>query len=320
MVKTSSHHSVTAITSLYKSEEYLELFLQNCLEQSIFHETFFALNISCPSKYELQMIRKYRPYFKGQIAVKQNSSLIPIYRAWNEMCREANTPYVAIWNVDDLRTPNSLASQLSLMQSGNFRSVAGPFSIVRHFGSTHGIIVNQSESPQSHWIEGMLHGPFFMFQKADLSILRGFDEQFKVAGDFDFAVRLTSLGRVGYTNNLLGYYLNERKGLSTSSSSTLPGERERIYLRYGVVKKIDYSILIEAAIFDFASIYVLGEKYLIQESMENFTQIRNSQLNKATTRSQISKMVRFIFVIIKNRFKSKLKSSRVIKIYLKTRR
>jgi hypothetical protein len=235
------------------------------------------------------------------------------------MCSQVNTPYVAIWNVDDLRTPISLSSQLSLMQSGNFRSVAGPFSIVRQFGSTSGVIVNQSESPQSHWLEGMLHGPFFMFQKRDLSILRGFDEQFAVAGDFDFAVRLTSLGRVGYTDNLLGYYLNARKGLSTSHSSIQPAEREIIYLRYGIVKKIDYSILIKAAIFDFTGVYVLGKKYLIQDSMKNFNHIRNNQINKSTTRSQIIKLVRYIFVTIKTRVKSKLKSFWAIKIYLNAR-
>ena len=280
MARKSKVYMVTTITSLYRSEKYLESFLQNCLEQSAFNKTFFLLNISCPSREELSIIKKYLPSFNGQLSITRHKKLVSIYRAWNELCDKAQTPYVAIWNVDDLRTRHSLSSQLALMQTGKFRSVAGPFSIVREFGSTSGQVVDNSESPHSHWLEGMLHGPFFMFRKKDLSILHGFDEQFKVAGDFDFAIRLTSLGQVGYTRELLGHYLNQRSGLSTSQDSILPIERERIYLRYGVAKKFDYSMLHQVSYFDFTSLQVLGKRFMVEQSMKDFSFIRSTLIGE----------------------------------------
>lgn len=283
MAKSHRNLSVTTITSLYKSERYLETFLENCLDQSFFRNTVFSLNFSQPSKLELDILAKYKCFFDGNLDVKIHESVVSVYQAWNEICSKLNTPYAAIWNVDDLRTEFSLENQFEMMSEGHYSSVAGCFCVVGSFGSESGQIVDQSESPVSHWFNGMLHGPFFMFKRTDLSILKGFDEKFTVAGDFDFAIRLASLGKVGYVKENLGFYLNERSGLSTSLKSILPVERERIYLRYGVMKKFDFLQLPVVANFDFTTILVSGERYLVSDSMRNFEEIRSNNINQGFT-------------------------------------
>lgn len=307
MGKSSKRYLVTTITSLYRSEEFLETFLQNCLEQSLFSKTLFSFDFSNPSSIEIQILEKYRPYFGEQIIVKRRKSKISIYVAWNDMCKNSTTPFLAIWNVDDLRTPDSLASQVQLMIDSNVRSVTGPFKIVRNFGSTVGDRIDKAESPKSHWLEGMLHGPFFMFRKRDLSLLKGFDEKFLVAADFDFAIRLTSLGTVGYTKELLGYYLNQGKGLSTSRDSSLELERERIYLRYGVLKKLDFALLPEASNFDFSHVTVAGENFAVVNSMKNFEEVRLGNIEQATNELLLRKICLQLFRASKLKTKQQIK-------------
>lgn len=307
MGKSSKKYLVTTITSLYRSEEFLGTFLQNCLEQSFFSRTLFSLDFSNPSGREVEILTEYRSYFGNQLVVRQRKSRVPIYVAWNDMCKNSTTPFLAIWNVDDLRTYGSLASQVDLMKENGVRSVTGPFDIVRTFGSTSGERIDKSESPRTHWFEGMLHGPFFMFRRQDLSLLKGFDEKFSVAADFDFAIRLTSLGTVGYTNNLLGYYLNQGKGLSTSRNSSLNVERERIYLRYGVLKKLDFGLLPEVSNFDFTNVVVSGKTFPVVDSMKNFEEIRSTNIGQFSEVSVLQKICWELYRKSKSKLKFKIK-------------
>lgn len=89
-----------------------------------------------------------------------------------------------------------------------------------------------------------------MFLKKDLKILRGFDEQFQIASDFDFCIRLSTLGTVGYSSELLGYYLNNGQGASTQRGSRQPFEREAIYMRYGNYSKIDLEKFMQVHLYD----------------------------------------------------------------------
>lgn len=264
---------VSTLTSVYKSETYLELFLLNFLNQTIANHTELILNVSNPSKTEISLIKKYRPEIK-HLKVKVNRNRISIYRSWNQSLSLATGRYIAVWNVDDLRTRNSLESQISIITQGKHVGCSGPFTVVRKFGEFEGQALNNVNAPHYENYRSMLLGPFFMFDSRTLESLKGFDEQFKVASDFDFAVRLSSVGTIGYTTNNLGAYLNSRSGASTSRNSIQPIERDSIYLRYRALDKVDVSLLPSSLDFDLDHAIIQNRKYKLHEVVPGLEMIR----------------------------------------------
>jgi hypothetical protein len=89
----------------------------------------------------------------------------------------------------------------------------------------------------------MVMGPFFMWKK---SINQYFDEQLRSGSDYDFCIRLALTGKIGMTDENLGYYLDEGKGASTNGDGRQPLERTVIELRYGILDKIETSYLSKA--------------------------------------------------------------------------
>jgi hypothetical protein len=78
-----------------------------------------------------------------------------------------------------------------------------------------------------------------MWRRSLLASVGWFDEQFRSGGDFDYTVRL-SLGSIGKrTPGVIGYFLDERSGLSTAGNLQ-PIERTVIQLRYGIYETLDW--------------------------------------------------------------------------------
>jgi hypothetical protein len=112
-----------------------------------------------------------------------------------------------------------------------------------------------------------------MFSKKSLKILRGFDEQFRVASDFDFAIRLASLGKFESTTNLIGYYLDSNEGASTRKDGVQAQEREAIYARYGAFHKSDPTLLHNIRKFDLDRVFVHDRIYTLRECTSNLDYI-----------------------------------------------
>jgi hypothetical protein len=183
----------------------------------------------------------------------------PIGVSMNRCIHSAGGPLLAIWNVDDLRTPDSLEIQAKLLESGSEYDLAnGNFIIVKSFGAHEGQYVDHYRMPASEYTRSMVLGPFFMFRKQLCDKAGYFDEQLRSGADFDLAVRLSIHGKCVRTKEVLGYYLNEGLGASTRPNSLQPVERTVIELRYGVYDKIDYNYLPQAARYNIPYILYNG--------------------------------------------------------------
>jgi GT2 family glycosyltransferase len=73
-----------------------------------------------------------------------------------------------------------------------------------------------------------------MFRRRILEKIGYFDEQLLSGADFDFAMRLGSYGHGKHIDYNLGYYLNDRSGLSTKANSLQEIERTVVEIRYGL--------------------------------------------------------------------------------------
>ena len=230
---------VSAISSCYKMDSYLKIFLKLLPQQTFFEKMEVVLDHHEPKKNELQLIRAFQKKYPGRLKHLINKSVKPLYSSWNRCIENSKGKYLAIWNIDDIRTKNSIELQYDVINSNNVDFVYGNYTVVKKFGSTRGHFINHKKFNKSELTRSMILGPFYMFKKNSCRKIGFFDEQFKVAGDFDFAIRLALESNGKMVNENLGYYLNAGRGLSTKSNSSQSIEKDQVCFRYGIFDKIE---------------------------------------------------------------------------------
>ena len=255
------------VTTLYKGERYLDRFLQDVTEQSIFPELELILVHNTPSSRELEIINKWKPqcFIKHVVTDKLETWGASINRA----VRSSSSNLIALWNVDDLRTPESLERQLDAIEEEDVGGVYGDFVISRKFGVKNGQYVNHANY-EGEQTRGMVLTPFFMWKKEVHEHIGYMDEQFKSAADFCFAVRLCAHAKVKHVPQILGYYLNEGQGLSTRQNTTQPVERTVIELRYGIIDKIEKQWLTQAFDYNIRHLLQNGEWIKVSSLLPNY--------------------------------------------------
>ena len=116
----------------------------------------------------------------------------------------------------------------------------------------------------------MLLGPFFMFRKSLLSTIGKFDEQFVQGNDYDLAMRLVRAGKYFCLDEMIGYYLDEGKGLSTKPNSLQPIERTAIELRYNLPITDKSLIDVASKSYELENLYYDSKKIQIKQITNTF--------------------------------------------------
>lgn len=249
---------VSVITPCYRMGKYLRLFLERLPEQTLFDRLEVVLDHNEPSVEEVEWVRAFQKRYPGKLKHFLVERVDPIGVSMNRCIRKAQADLVTIWNVDDLRTPNSIEAQTDLLSRAKTDIVYGNYWVVSAFGKTAGDLVTHEAIPVKELTRSMILGPFFMFRK-DLCKRAGlFDEQLRSGADFDLAVRLAFHGQARATQTPLGYYLNEGLGASTRPNSLQPVERTVIELRYGIYDKIDYRFVAKASRYNIPHLLYQG--------------------------------------------------------------
>lgn len=243
---------------------YLKLFLEHLPAQTCFEDLEIVLDHNDPSPEELLWVKHFQENYPGRLKHIITEPVEPIGTSMNTCIRESSGEYLAIWNVDDLRTPNSIQLLADKLDEDNDVS-HGNFIIVNKFGATTGQAIDHMFTVYNpeELERGMCIGPFFMFKKALLEKTLWFDEQLKSAADFDLAVRLAKHGKVGFVPEFIGYYLDEGKGASTRGDGIQPIERTVVELRYGIDDKVEQAYVKAAKEYDIKSIYYDGRKHAV---------------------------------------------------------
>lgn len=231
---------VSTITPCFHMERYLKLFLDELPKQTIFDSLQVVLDHNEPTDKELVWVKEFQKKYPGVLKHIIVNPVEPIGTSMNRCIREADADYVAIWNVDDLRTPDSLEKQLDILQNKGGDVTYGNFVIVNKFPDTTGKLSDQVRYHRwpKEYTRSMILGPFFMWRKNLCEKAGMFDEQLKSGADFDLAIRLAIHGKVLPTHGVLGYYLDEGLGASTRGDGRQSLERTVIELRYGITDKI----------------------------------------------------------------------------------
>lgn len=228
---------VSVILSLYRAERFLRRYLENVLEQTLCDRLELSIVHNDPTESE----RAILDGFASRISmVRCEVPRESLYASWNRAMAQSSGDYLACWNADDLRVADSLERMVRILDGDSGLGwTYGDFAISRAFGQMEGRVVPTPEWTRELGTRGAIGGAFFMWRRNLLSSVGWFDEQFASGGDFDYTVRLSLHSKGARTPGLIGYFLHERAGLSTSGELQ-PIERTAIQLRYGIYETLDW--------------------------------------------------------------------------------
>jgi len=266
---------VSTITPCFKMGRYLQTFLEQLPNQSIFEDLEVFLDLNEPNHEELGTALRFQTLYGPHLQVNVVSKVDPIGVSMNRCIDKSKGELLAIWNIDDLRTNFSLEDQVKTFnESLTTAFVYGPYKVVNKFGQTQGELVDNRKLNTHSFNKGMSAGPFFLFPRSHLAKVGLFDEQFKSGADFDLVQRLLTIGSPVSTRNLLGYYLDEGLGASTRPNSTQPIERTVIEIRYGHLESIDSLYLDSVADYNPSQILISGKWRSMGEVISNYRELR----------------------------------------------
>ena len=243
-------HEISIILSTYMSDDYIENYYINFNELINVAKIQLVHVLNNPTTLEQSYIEKFlklqsklgKINFEYKYVVVERETL---YTSWNRAIKLADSRLITISNVDDIRYPKGLKKQISEFKniSGNRMLLLGSYSNMR---TSNDLIIQEKKKMfkknDSDFLNSFYIGAFFVWTNPNFVGLNHilFDEQFTVAGDFDFQIRFTVFGSIKMLDENVGEYLNIGKGLSTGSILQ-PIETQVIYKRYRVVdKKIAY--------------------------------------------------------------------------------
>jgi glycosyltransferase involved in cell wall biosynthesis len=244
---------VSVLTPCFRSEPYLEGYFRAVLAQTLLDQLEVVLVLNEPSEAELAIVDRVMAQHPGlvkpivcpegwdarQSAGRGARSIARVSQSYNRALSSAEGTYVAQWDHDDIRVPDSLEAEVrTLKDHPHALMTYGDMVVVRRYGDTTGEQVTAPEYDKDLFMRGCF-GSFRMWRRDALSVTGLFDEQFLSGGDLDLWVRFAANGEQVRTPQVLGYWLNAGAGLSTSGDDLQPVERTVIELRYGILDKID---------------------------------------------------------------------------------
>jgi len=239
---------ISIISAIYKSERYLKSYLQHAqrfadflMKKNVpFEIVIVTTETNEAEKKLLETVRQYH-WFNIHEFNKRG-----LYAAWNEGVRVAKGNVIGPWNADDIRYPEAVIEAEKLASEGIDISyypfyikryiTLGPISIPVRTRTVSGEVLSFEKRK---FETTMTAGPHFMFTKEAYEKVGGFDEQFKIAGDFDWCARAAALGlRFKAGAEFSGVFLVDGKGLSAGANTRLVAENNLVYKRQKALEKI----------------------------------------------------------------------------------
>jgi GT2 family glycosyltransferase len=307
---------VSTITPCFRMKPYLKKFLEELPQQTFFDQMEVVLDHNEPDEEEISWVQAFQAEYPGKIQHIIVRPVEVIGASMNRCIERAQGKYVTIWNVDDLRTPSSIESQVHALESKDGDIAFGNYKVVRKFGEKEkGTIIKHAHIPSSEFVRSMYFGPFIMFKKSLCEKAGYFDEQLTSGADFDLSIRLAYNGKAVHAEEMLGYYLNEGKGASTRPGSKQMIDKNVIHLRYGAFDKIDVSCIPQTVSYSLPIITSFKKASHISQYVPNYKEllIQNApHFKKSLYNSSISTLLHYkeLKLSVKNKIKKILYAPR----------
>lgn len=231
--KSSWKTPISAVlVSLYKSDSYLDSFLENIQSQTIIDKCEVVIISVLPSEFEKVTLEVFAEKNK-YVNLFFTDVRIGIYEAWNRAITYSTAKYITNMNADDVRHPLSLEIQVSELEKDELIDVVYQdvyYTLRQNLTfDTIARIGMKSNLPQistkilARGINAPHNAP--MWRRSLHDRIGLFDETFLSAGDHDFWIRASIEGATFKKSDEVhvSYFINP-EGMSTKKNS--PGATE----------------------------------------------------------------------------------------------
>lgn len=255
---------LSIITSVYKSEKYLDLYLKNITSLKGFNDFTIILVLNEPNDNELEILKSYKNSFRDNV-ISLEVLRESIASSTNRGFSMATTEFVTYADVDDYKYLDCYSRQMeTLINNPEIDFTYGDFIITSKQGVFEGLLIKSPSFTKEIATRSSIVGPNHFFRRKILNTCGYWDEQFKSGGDFDFQIRAALNVNFKKTHgDPLLYYTRYDDSGSASSGDLQKIERTVIELRYGIYDKINYKYLPKALEYDIYHVYYNGEKNIL---------------------------------------------------------
>jgi len=234
---------ISVLTSLYRCEQFLEGYFKHLSEINGTNQIEVLLLHNDPQDDEMKIINRWLPKmpFVRHIIIPQRETL---YCTWNRGITLSQGEYITVWNVDDVRFPNSILQQAEVLDKNPETAIAyGDIWVSKIYGERIGYCTNSPTDNRNKDFFKQYHiSCFQMWRKSIHETIGYYDEQFKCVADFDFQVRAALHFPFVKTAEPLGIYLEDQPH-KLSANGLSDAERNMIYLRYGAYQHLNIALL-----------------------------------------------------------------------------
>ena len=287
---------VSILISTYKSECHIHRAIDNlqCIYDKNDVEIVWVANDV--NSIEDEALKRAALIFGSSIKIihVQRESL---YSSWNRAIEQSTAEIFTIYNIDDYRFIDSFNDQVDFHFSDKeINIVYSSFLINKNFLRVFQQI-SVEDKKNNAFTNSMIIGPYFSFSKKE-RFKNNFDEQFKVAGDFDFQIRRAYEGKIEKISTNAGIYFDNSQGLSTSGFVQLL-EEQVVNLRYNIKDKLYpfFSFFIKFTTYEPFDLTIYGKKIHISDACENYDKICQNNSDIALSKNFIQKIYFYYYAI-----------------------
>jgi len=205
---------ISVVITTYNDFEYLEQAIQSVLEQTLLPSEIIIIDDGSEQLEAQAIADQFVDNSKGVIVRFYRKENGGASSARNLGIQKAKQDYLAFLDVDDRMLPSNLQEKYELIQNldGNYFGVFGgavrSTGEIEVFPSFDGVANPDLLDAQGQGIPG--GSPFFLFNKASLIEIGGFDEKLKCNEDYDIIIRLIQAKKYCKGSTDAGFYRNLR--------------------------------------------------------------------------------------------------------------
>ncbi|GHT54245.1 hypothetical protein FACS189451_06090 [Bacteroidia bacterium] len=241
-----SNIKISVLTSLYHGGPFLESYFKYLSEINGMDRMEVLLLHNDPQENEMEIINRWLPEMPAvrHVVIPERETL---YRTWNRGIALSQGEYITVWNVDDVRFPDSILQQAEALDKNPGAAIAyGDIWVSKKYGERGNFCTNSpADNRNKHFFWQYHISCFQMWRKSIHETIGYYDEQFKCVADFDFQVRAALHFPFVKTAEPSGIYLEDQP-YKLSANRLQDVEKNVIHLRYGAYQSLNIVLLPQA--------------------------------------------------------------------------
>lgn len=228
---------VSAIVSAYNCERFIAGCLEDLERQTIADRLEIVVVNSGSQENEETIIKKFQEKFDNIVYIKTENRET-IYKAWNRGIKSASGKYITNANTDDRHRKDAFEIMVNELESDRNIDLVYADDIVtetenetfEHHTPTG--CLNWPEFDQYQLLCKSFIGPHPMWLKRLHERFGYFDESLKVAGDYEFWVRISEICKFKHIKEYLGLYLRSPNSVEHRNTEITILETDRVRSKY----------------------------------------------------------------------------------------